>query len=224
MERRSLPEKWCVKTSKTTHKEITKWFNKNSQTGTRDYHTYFIGSYFHFPHFRKAHQSGTIEEGYTEISFVDFKQHILKEKILITGYKLIDSANKKAALIIGYGTLDVNPTLVNSDGTWKFMVNSTVYKKLVSAEVFDKWFEPVYVSDALTLTLGNKNIVVTITKDGIKADNKTFDVHSLEMLINPVASMEGHSVSVLDAKYKIGCSEFSLEEIKKIISAYKELQ
>jgi hypothetical protein len=71
-----LPEKWCVKINSIT----SKWFNENSQTGAKDYHTVTTG-YLHYPHNNAIHHFSYVITGYTEITFDQFKRLVLKESL-----------------------------------------------------------------------------------------------------------------------------------------------
>lgn len=75
-----LPEKWCVRTDK---QEVVDYCDKNGAIPP-----YKVDSdlYAHFPAFseRSFTTAGEIQKGYTEITFEQFKQHILKEDDLTT--------------------------------------------------------------------------------------------------------------------------------------------
>lgn len=70
-----LPEKWCIK---DTHEEINEWFN---ETRLCNYSGLNMG-YMHYPKIRGfGHFYHKIKEGYTEITFEEFKKYILKMDI-----------------------------------------------------------------------------------------------------------------------------------------------
>ena len=71
-----LPEKWCIVKNK---KEICDWFNKSEGRTS----TFSLSSrndcYIHFPPVNKLNIHNNIQDGYTEITFEQFKQYVLKE-------------------------------------------------------------------------------------------------------------------------------------------------
>lgn len=73
-----LPEKWCIKQNSQI---INGWLNINKQT----YSTYTSinhNLFIHFPTIKHAHSYTSIQEGYTEITFEQFKKYVLKEEIV----------------------------------------------------------------------------------------------------------------------------------------------
>jgi hypothetical protein len=71
---KSIPEKWCIKTTPETRGVVNDFLNKNGYSGKlhRDY-------YCHFPLIDSGSAWSHIKKGYTEITFEQFKQHVLKE-------------------------------------------------------------------------------------------------------------------------------------------------
>jgi hypothetical protein len=71
---KSIPEKWCIKTTPETRGVVNDFLNKNGYSDTlhRDY-------YCHFPLIDSGSAWSHIKKGYTEITFEQFKQHVLKE-------------------------------------------------------------------------------------------------------------------------------------------------
>jgi hypothetical protein len=71
-----LPEKWCIKRNDS---RINEWLNKNNSSGS----TYeaLCNDYAHVPGIRGYHLFGHIQNGYTEITFDQFKKYVLKETI-----------------------------------------------------------------------------------------------------------------------------------------------
>jgi hypothetical protein len=71
-----LPEKWCIKCTKENEDYLTRW---------REFDTSIsIGRYMHnvYPNCDKRGVSHSfIKEGYTEITFEQFKKYVLKEKV-----------------------------------------------------------------------------------------------------------------------------------------------
>lgn len=74
-----LPEKWALKVDKDFDIE---WLNKNS-TYTNNYKpaSWWTNQYMHFPHHNpSSHFNDLVVNGYTEITFEQFKKHVLKEE------------------------------------------------------------------------------------------------------------------------------------------------
>ena len=71
-----LPEFWCIKRNKENYKVINEWMNKhhNTDPGDRDY----SAEEGHVNN--KNLHKGTGAEGLPEITFEQFKEHVLKEK------------------------------------------------------------------------------------------------------------------------------------------------
>ena len=73
-----LPEKWCIRQNK---KEINDWLNQNKQTGFT-YSSRNGNEFVHFPEKNGYHLNTNIQDGYTEITFEQFKKYVLKEEIV----------------------------------------------------------------------------------------------------------------------------------------------
>ena len=77
-------KKWCIKVTSENLPIVGKWFNENSQRATNmiNYEDIFIykhKGYLHYPIVEHRHYSLDIERGYTELTFEQFKEQILKE-------------------------------------------------------------------------------------------------------------------------------------------------
>lgn len=70
----TLPEKWCVK----RNKEVRDWLNQNKQTSCL-YESINGNKYVHYPAHLHAHLYTSPQPGYTEITFEQFKQYVLKQ-------------------------------------------------------------------------------------------------------------------------------------------------
>ena len=140
-----LPEKWCIKMEK---QEVVDYFNKYGKIPP-----YFKNKefYAHSPGFQMDNSLGTtsdhIKSGYTEITFEQFKKHVLKNEDKmekkIVGYKLIkpeylDAVHKIAKFAQSY-TVPELEALIKLN-----MPNSDTIELLKDAGVLDLWFEPVY--------------------------------------------------------------------------------
>lgn len=72
-----LPEKWCVKSTKTTIKVINDFIKSKGYESTLS-NNYYI----HYPFLNGMGAAyDSIQHGYTEITFEQFKQHVLKESV-----------------------------------------------------------------------------------------------------------------------------------------------
>ena len=73
-------KKWCIKVTEENLPIVGKWFNENSQRDTyEDIFIYKHKGYLHYPIVEHRHYSLDIERGYTELTFEQFKEQILKE-------------------------------------------------------------------------------------------------------------------------------------------------
>ena len=83
---KQLPEKWVVNT--TNHqKELVSWLNKNNQLGINSYSS--LLKYLHFPACGESHHYSSIAKGYTEITFEQFKEYVLKKKEIIISLEFL---------------------------------------------------------------------------------------------------------------------------------------
>ena len=72
--------KWCIKVTKENLPIVGKWFNENSQNGADFFdNKLYINDYYHYPIFNNHHRHFKIQYGYTELTFEQFKEQILKE-------------------------------------------------------------------------------------------------------------------------------------------------
>ncbi len=79
-----LPEKWCVVRTPENCSPINKWFSDRHTSNFSSNGAWFnatIKDYMHFPFLGQKVYQDTIAEGYKEITFEQFKEHILKEKV-----------------------------------------------------------------------------------------------------------------------------------------------
>lgn len=139
-----LPEKWYFKgcSESVDMDESTpqwKWFNNKSGKNYAFAPRYYYKS--------DGLYSEDIPTGYEEITFEQFKQHVLKQNIMdkeIIGYNLKKECEsyRSAAEKIADGFV----TKPFSNGVL-FGVNSITAHSLKNAGVLDLWFEPVYAQD-----------------------------------------------------------------------------
>lgn len=111
---------------------------------------------------------------------------------------------------------------------WYF---TTGCREKLPQEIVETW-EAVYEVEKQILTLGSSNIKIEISRDGIFADGAWFDINELGFLISsriPIVNarenestneLRKYNISLVSASYKIGCSVFTLEEIKLMLETY----
>lgn len=80
METNKFPEKWCI--NRQGRPEVGQWFNFHNSSDNTDYDTEkLLGWFTHCPSYENSnHTSDIVEEGYTEITFEQFMEHILDQK------------------------------------------------------------------------------------------------------------------------------------------------
>lgn len=88
-----LPEKWCIRLNLENVNIVGKWFNENSQTRIYDYHKLTLDrvstiyNILHYPAYKylgltkHGDTINKIKNGYTEITFEQFKKYILNETL-----------------------------------------------------------------------------------------------------------------------------------------------
>jgi hypothetical protein len=105
----TLPEKWCV----SAHKDscVHEWFEGKLKRTIVNSDT----SYYHYPDFGyKSCTSGCIKQGYTEITFEQFKKYVLKE-VVIDCSKIVEQWQENLNSSPIYSFLDHN-IRITSDG------------------------------------------------------------------------------------------------------------
>lgn len=184
-----LPEKWGIKRTLETDKVITDFINNYSK---RD-HCYFSSNtncpYLHY--IKETSSSSKLKEGYTEITFDQFKKYVLKETMEkeIIGYKLkedckqYEEAVKKLADKHVLNWWDNNAQNNLNKDKYNFASGDLKNPKhlcsiLNNAGVLDLWFEPIYKEEEKILYFGEvkftiqDNIAKTqygdVTKEEIK--------------------------------------------------------
>lgn len=223
-----LPERWYLEKKNTSIKNwklVVEYFNTNTTKGR--YTTCAEG--FFYPNFRTfkgfmegEHSGGFIDcspyNTYTEITFEQFKNYVLKMNKEIIGYKLIKdypNRDKNAGVEIGY---------VFSD------VKSDFYTK------YPEFYEPVYKEDnpSTKITIGESPFQAEVFKNGdIKIDKWTEGQGiTIAMIIKILDKMETSIYTFPEAtvyiqSIHIGCSRgpnVSKEQLENIVNVYNQLQ
>lgn len=100
-------KKWCIKVTSENLPIVGKWFNENSQNGAYLFdNKLFINNYYHYPVLNNYHRHFKIQEGYTELTFEQFKEQILKEPNVLQ--EILDKIEAKS-----YYFLDTKDLIVD---------------------------------------------------------------------------------------------------------------
>lgn len=216
-----LPINWCVKVTQESRPYIYKYRQ------SIDYQPYEISNEYPY----QSEEYGVIKiDKYTVISLEQFKKYVLKEETMcdkrkIIGYKTpydLFQGEIKKGTIYKLEDFPFSKNPYNTEGEGRGGVTS------LPKEIVESW-EPVYEETTKTLVLGNKGIKITISKNCIIAEDKQFFINDLQALLIPrissitTVATQGWSVELLGATYKIGCSTFTLDEIKLIVGTYKQI-
>jgi hypothetical protein len=146
-----LPGKWAIKPTESQLDLVWNFCGKSIGDKKEK------NAYYHYLHFLSilgnpcAH-SYKIKPDYTEITFEQFQQYVIKTKKEenmekeIVGYKLIKPKYAKAACQIegylAFGEIIANGEVIRLDATHSDM--NKAFQKIKEAGVLDLWFEPVY--------------------------------------------------------------------------------
>lgn len=222
-----LPEKWCIQITKE-NREIVKDYFQNKLYTDRDVS---LGYFYHYPALRppRGHALNTKNPNYIEITFEQFKKYVLKQdknmEKKIIGYNIKKEYMGKE----GYIAKALDTHCGTIDKYWMPSVGG-VYENAVNLGVLNTWFEPVFAESTKTLVLGSSKVAIKLGKNFAEVDGDKFSMYHLRLLLHPHSERIDRSqatyynVTLLDARYKIGCSDFTLEEIKLIINTYDSLQ
>lgn len=163
----------------------------------------------------------------SDIEFLANAQGMSQEE-KITGYRcpmdLYGGDIKKGRII---------PIGLRNGGHYKIPFDNGRFCQLPT-ELIESW-EPVYEEMEAFLILGSSKIKIHIHigKDFIKADGANFNISQLNSLISPMLggelqdaspnSSRTYNFKILEARYKIGCSEFTLDDLILIKETYERI-
>lgn len=110
--------------------------------------------------------------------------------------------------------------------------DSYVIKKLTDAGVLDIWFEPLYEEAFKTIEIGKSNCTIKIYKNKIVIGTEEYSIDSInnmhktfyDMYLKPDIENpfnQNHQIQILE--FKVGCQQFKIEDLQKIIRTSKEL-
>jgi hypothetical protein len=226
-----IPEKWYIRTNADTEPIVTKYIEKKFR---HTYHAdYMFGKGWGFVNTQVdlVHPNNSCPDGYTEITFEFFEKHILntKEMKKIIGYKCPTDLFNRGVKIgtIYYKTFGNCYSIQSNDSKW----NSDPF--LLPKEIVETW-EAIYKEDSKTLTLGDKDVKVTISKGKIEAEGGNIPIKYLtnlyERMNNTVqdkfewgCTHTGITNNIQFPNVKLGCTTFTKEEVKLVIDTYNEL-
>lgn len=229
-----LPTKWFVVRNEENAEILNEWENITHQRGHKG--AYLTDGAVMYSD--RSYDSGFFKKDYTEITFEQFKTHVLKQTEMkkVIGYKLKADCKQfeKAALAIA------TITDFGTDFGYDFSDNSIVADLLKKADVLDLWFEPVYeeefkVGDWVTVTsaiTGNDACDGYTGRITEKDDTSTpyavdgswcYDVRKAtaqEIERVTTVKIEGYKLEKnLDGSVTFGCQDFS----KETVAALKDL-
>jgi hypothetical protein len=232
-EKKGLPQYWAVKndSSQLFKDEVIKWLNQITKLSN-----YFDGSASLDYYGYDGNQSNSFEKGvFHSHDLNDFENN----PVLLTLKQFIKlKAETQHEQLIGYraphdmfgGEIKKGELLVKYYfGNLHYIKQKTKLSErenLLPAEIVEQW-EPVYKSAFETIILGSSKIEFTVYEDKIEVDNDTVDVKKLTSLfklpIDKIGDNKSHKIELIDATYKIGCSTFTMEELKKLLEVYNRL-
>jgi hypothetical protein len=221
-----LPERWCVK---DTHQEINDWFNKYGHTKVNNYQNLNMG-YLHYPEINgrtvfTKHFSTNIQNGYTEISFDNFKKYVLKQENMDSRFpfKLTEKQGKR---IIGVACDTWKRDLLD---TWAkdfvakeyTLVSEEFYKKMRKActETQNKLFDEIFGEDEPEFKAGDW-IYVTNPKDTPGCTLEEGDVVKIDQLLSNFVRTEKNPGKGGDIRFN-GFRKATSEEIEQAQCLYK---
>jgi len=215
-----LPEKWCIRPTKEQENTVFAYFKSKKSnfvcgnvssymwyySPERGYHAFLNGK-------------STDYEGYTEITFEQFKQYILGQNM----------ENKEE--IIGYkAPYDLFGGKIKQGDLYKFKDTGYVHylsdAYYLPKEIVETW-EAVYKTKEQTYTLSNGK-EVKITKDYVVCAGENVKIEKFKELAQITSKLNNTfhtwSLSLTEATFKIGCyNDVKLSDIQQIIKIHESL-
>lgn len=180
----------------------------------------------------------TIPDGYTEITFDDFKRLVLNQNTMnkkLKGYRLKDSCQEfliAASHIVYHKNYSPNKVLSLIDGV-HLRINSYEQEQLEKTKVLNLWFEEVYEDTKKpNVTIQCKSapkLRFVISEDtpefvteGI--ENNKIQITELANIVNSGLKVGNYASHLLKPKvFSIGCVDnIKVEDIEDVILAYDE--
>jgi len=174
-----FPEKWCIKSSE---EEVRQYVNKHGECPPYTEKELYT-SYAHFPSFSEnCTTSGEIKDGYTEITFEQFKKYVLKQETMgkkIIGYKLKEGCEKYLPV------LDKISSAFSLTPSYVFLAGCMYHTNFKEAQVLDLWFDPVYASSTPDIEINGYK--AEFSEDTVKFGYRTYTkdfIFNLEDALN----------------------------------------
>ena len=197
-----LPEKWCVKVTDKTHKTIS----ENSYRIFPNYETYITSMLLSSKSWNSWDLNrDAIKEGYTEITFEQFKKYVLKQETMekeIIGYKtpynMYGGQVKKGDIW----------TLNKYDNGYQSNANVTDLPK----EIVEQW-EKVYKEEKTIVKMYSSNkgefeIEVVGKKAYYRPEHKELSLQFIKNILNLFENKTiGLEYSIEVDSLKVGCME-----------------
>ena len=125
-----------------------------------------------------------------------------------------------------YGIIEAGTLFIKRypNDNWYYPSGNAVTQS-VPAELVETW-EPVCKIETITKVLGTSKIEFKITKDEIRADGTTFEIGALKILhsaLSATRNVGSDKYRATISKIQVGCSEFTVAELKYIIDTYDSL-
>lgn len=251
-----LPEKWCFTTTEKSHKIFIDWYIDKYKKIRGSFNT-TIGNHYCINEKNNTEQGWMYfaperKEGYTEITFEQFKKYVLKQDDMekkIIGYKLNGKVDRQTVnrflgesvpmcgdILLSGKTKHINEMTSEEKSVYFTTghIGGSLVKKCKEAGVLDLWFEPVYEPEKPKeeiISMGNFSLKVT--KEGIfhKTENITEFVKTLTVKFdnreNYAYQFGNYTVKIKEVIFsKTGCesSETTLSQWLKVWDKYQEFQ
>lgn len=242
-----LPTKWAFKTNDDFQSWIRTWdktnpSNKLNVNGTRSNEYYFNSDVKNTKTWKYLEY---LPLGYTEISFEQFKQYILKEKQTNMEKKIIGYKFKKDCEKFNQAAVQIcQPTDIKDFTEEGYTVNMTAdsvcKRKLEDANVLDLWFTPVFEEEEKPLEVGdfimetwesspfyNKQCfkVIAVSINAIKYDRSDSLVDKDKVRRATKEEEKTYKLRIIihdylaeleNGKIKFGCQSFSKETLLEL--------
>lgn len=249
----SFPDKWCIQIDKENFTDVYAWLSKNRQ-GTAVFSGVVRDGYgkrtgdseaiVHYPAthgYYRAHQHNNVKQGYTKITFEQFKQHILKVKTMeVKGYKL-----KSECKSFRSAAESITSSECFCGDEYDYSIEDNI-AKLRRAGVLDKWFDIVYenklkIGDWVCVTSpgssslekGDVGTIVEFSGRVLRVETKSIswsnwvdakqvrpatqaEIDSAQIVLPKIGSWSGEYIKSR-SMIKYGCKRFSIKTIKELI-------
>lgn len=217
-----ITENWYIQIAEENREQVKEWWEYI--TGRSDF-SFTIGFYY------GIHDGEFISEGansvrkWYKVDNTAFLKNIFENgKPKILGYKFKEDKKryaKAAATICGILEFRIAEIIP---------FHYSVCYKLKEAGVLDVWFDPVYEEKSFLIHVGSSQTPVKITKEGFEAEGIIYSFEEVSNLYTRISHLNGLTgrcdgkskvIKVEVEKVKIGCPEFTMQEISAALETYK---